>query len=230
MGFWDDLNPINDSGAGEGYVYYHTDNNRTVIWYDNVVHWTSLERVYDFQIVLFPSGEIDINYREMNGETESGTIGIIDADGDYGLEVVYNDAFIQDQISLIFNTAPSWISLDLLSGDSGQILNGESAIYSVNVNTLNLNVGSYLAYLIVNTNVSSDPDIFPITLNTQEEFIIGDVNQDQVIDVIDIVRIVSIIMGNYEPSSLEILLSDFNSDGIINVIDIVLIVSTILSE
>ena len=59
---------------------------------------------------------------------------------------------------------------------------------------------------------------------------IMDVNQDSVIDVIDIIRIVSIIMGNYDPSSLEILLSDVNSDETLNVIDIVVLVSTILSD
>ena len=30
-----------------------SDNEKLVIWYDHVVHWTSLERVYDFQIILF---------------------------------------------------------------------------------------------------------------------------------------------------------------------------------
>ena len=54
-------------------------------------------------------------------------------------------------------------------------------------------------------------------------------NQDGIIDVIDIVRVVSIIMGNYEASDLEILLSDINEDGQINVVDIVTLVNLILS-
>ena len=231
FGFWDDLNPQNaGNDVGEGFVRYHSNNERLVVWFDNVVHWTSLERVYDFQMVLYPSGKIDMNYREMQGETASGTIGIIDSDGSYGIEVVYNDDFIQDELSLVFDTAPSWLSLDLLSGDQTQIEAGQSAVYSVNVNTENLGVGTYEAFVVINTNISSIPEIIPITLNTQEEFLIGDVNQDSVIDVIDIVRIVSIIMGNYDPSSLEILLSDVNSDETLNVIDIVVLVSTILSD
>ena len=118
----------------------------------------------------------------------------------------------------------------LLSENQSQLFQGESANYNINVDTENLNQGSYQAYLVVNTNISSVPDIFPILLNTQEEFLIGDVNQDEVIDVLDIVRIISIIMGSYNPSSLEILLSDANQDGVVNVIDIVLLVSLILSS
>ena len=166
----------------------------------------------------------------MLGNTESATIGIIDADGNYGLEVIYNDIFIEDELSLIFDSTPSWVSLNLLSGNQSQLFQGESANYNINVNTENLNQGSYQAYLIVNTNISSVPDIFPIILNTQEEFLIGDVNQDGVLDVLDIVRIISIIMGSYNPSSLEILLSDTNGDGVVNVIDIVLLVNLILSS
>ena len=26
FGFWDDLNPVNNSGSGEGYVYYHVNS------------------------------------------------------------------------------------------------------------------------------------------------------------------------------------------------------------
>ena len=59
MGFWDDLNPVNDGGSGEGYVYYHSNSERIVVWFDNVQHWpTNFEgSVYDFQIVLYSSGD-----------------------------------------------------------------------------------------------------------------------------------------------------------------------------
>ena len=41
---------------------------------------------------------------------------------------------------------------------------------------------------------------------------------------------VSIIMGEYQPSSLEYLLGDLNEDGVINVQDVVLIVNIILTN
>ena len=70
----------------------------------------------------------------------------------------------------------------------------------------------------------------PITLNTQSSFLLGDLNQDGIIDVLDAVRMVSIIMGDYIPNSLDELLGDLNEDSVINVQDVVLIVNIILSN
>ena len=72
-------------------------------------------------------------------------------------------------------------------------------------------------------------DILPVTLNTQNSFILGDINQDSVIDVLDVVRMVSIIMGDYSPSNLEELLSDVNEDNVVNVQDIILVINLILN-
>ena len=66
-------------------------------------------------------------------------------------------------------------------------------------------------------------------LNTQSSFLYGDINQDGIIDVIDVVVSIQIIMGEYDPSSLEELLGDLNEDGTINVQDIILLVNIILS-
>ncbi|MBL7134990.1 MAG: immune inhibitor A [Candidatus Marinimicrobia bacterium] len=59
----------------------------------------------------------------------------------------------------------------------------------------------------------------------------GDVNNDGVINVSDIVRIVNIILstGN-EPTEQELLAGDINSDGDLNVVDIVMIVILILNQ
>ena len=230
FGFWDDLNPSNSGNdVGQGNVRYHSNSERFVVWYDNVVHWTSLERVYDFQIVLYASGEIDINYQEMLGDIESGTIGIISPNGQYGLEVVYNDVFVNDNLSIIFDRAPSWGSLDLIFGNQSQITNGDFATYLVSVDTEGLSAGTYMSYIIINTNISMESDVIPIVLNTQDAFLIGDINQDSVIDILDVVRMVAIIMGNYSPSDLELLLSDINGDEIVNVLDIVELVNLIFS-
>ena len=48
--------------------------------------------------------------------------------------------------------------------------------------------------------------------------------------MIDVVAIVSIIMGNADPSSLDQLLADLNEDGVMNVQDIILLVGIILSN
>ena len=171
-----------------------------------------------------------MNYREMPGDLGSATIGIIDQEGIYGLEIVYNDNFVEDELSLTFDLVPSWLDLNLLSGNISQIPFGESAIYSLNVNTNDLNNGSYTAYIVVSTNASTQSDVIPVDLYVSENLQQGDINQDGIIDILDAVRMVSIIMGDYNPSNIELLLSDMNEDEVINIQDIVLLVNLILSN
>ena len=53
----------------------------------------------------------------------------------------------------------------------------------------------------------------------------GDLNNDNVIDVLDVVQMVNLIMNGYDYSCEP----DMNSDNVINILDIVSLVSVILS-
>ena len=57
----------------------------------------------------------------------------------------------------------------------------------------------------------------------------GDINQDNVINVIDIVSLVNYIHGASEFNTTQLCAADLNGDAIINVIDIVSLVNQILS-
>ena len=229
FGFWDDLNPANSGNeVGSGEVKYHTNGQRLVVWFDNVIHWTNVNRIYNFQIVINNNGLIQLNYSNMIGDTESATVGIKSPDGSNGLQVVYNDSYINDNLSVEFNTA-NWLSVDFVSGND-QLTDGTSAIFAINVNTNGMEEGTYNAYVINNTNASVDFDAIPITLNTQGSFLIGDLNQDSVLDIIDVVSLVSIIMGNVDITSLDQLVGDLNGDTFLNVQDIILLVGIILSN
>jgi hypothetical protein len=227
--FWDDLNPENLDGDGQGQIKYHSNNERTVIWYDNVIHWISEDRVYDFQIILYPSGKIALNYRSMQGDTGSSTIGIIDSNGIYGLEAVYNqDGFMEDNISILFDTAQDWANI--LSNQTGQVGYNQSTMVELGINTENLGNGSYNSFLVVNSNESIEPSVIPINLIVSDTgLILGDLNQDGILDVLDVVRLIQIILDQYDPSSFELMLSDLNEDDIVNVQDIVLMINTILT-
>jgi len=56
----------------------------------------------------------------------------------------------------------------------------------------------------------------------------GDINDDQAVDVLDVVFIVGIILGNNTPDAEESCGGDYNEDGTIDILDIVAMVSTIL--
>ena len=63
---------------------------------------------------------------------------------------------------------------------------------------------------------------FNIYINN--ELISGDVNQDGIINIIDVVQVINLVLGGeFEP------LADYNQDGAINIQDIVLIVGIILN-
>ena len=102
----------------------------------------------------------------MIGTVESATIGIKSPDGLHVLEVIDNDPFIENNLSLSFNTS-NWLSLDFLSGAS-QLTEGSSAIYNINVNTVGLGEGTYNAFVINNTNAINDFDLIPIIFKYTE--------------------------------------------------------------
>ena len=58
---------------------------------------------------------------------------------------------------------------------------------------------------------------------------LGDPNQDGVINVLDIVLVVSIILDETIPSEIELSLSDLDGNNQVNVIDIVLLIESILA-
>ena len=59
----------------------------------------------------------------------------------------------------------------------------------------------------------------------QSENIVGDINLDSVIDVLDVIQIVNISVGTQDFN----LAADLNEDGLLNVQDIILLVNLILS-
>jgi glucose/arabinose dehydrogenase len=67
-------------------------------------------------------------------------------------------------------------------------------------------------------------------LSSDEEVgILGDLNQDGLINVLDIIVNINIILGT-TPTTYQLWSGDINSDGAINILDIVLMVNIILSE
>ena len=59
--------------------------------------------------------------------------------------------------------------------------------------------------------------------------LLGDVNFDSELNVLDVVMIVGYVLGNDELTDIQIQASDMNSDGMVDVLDIVTLVGAILS-
>ena len=89
-------------------------------------------------------------YREMIGDAGSATVGIIDPDGNYGLEVIYNqDNFIENETSVVFDTSPTWINIEFADN---QIFQNETEQISINVEADETMGGIYSSYILIESN------------------------------------------------------------------------------
>ena len=69
-----------------------------------------------------------------------------------------------------------------------------------------------------------------ITTSLGYTYTLGDVNQDDALDVLDVVTIVNFILGILEPTAYQQYAGDIDDDNSINILDVVLLVNIILSN
>ena len=58
----------------------------------------------------------------------------------------------------------------------------------------------------------------------------GDINFDEIVNILDIVLIVNIVLGNMEPTPSEWSAANVNGDGLVNILDVILIINIILGN
>ena len=228
FGFWDDLNPVNDqcNEYCSGNVYYHSNSERLVISFEEVAHWwTNNENsYYSFQVVLYPGGDLNLNYGSITG-THSATIGMQNANGTDGLLVSHNGSYAHADLSVRITREPSWVSV---SPDQGEVDAGYSESIEVTFSSDGLTNGEYTANMNISSNGGSAS--LPLTLEVGggSSVIAGDVNIDGLINVQDIIVMVNVILDQYEPSPEQFEAADLNGDGIINILDVIDLVNMIL--
>ena len=173
FGFWDDLNPVNNNCNDycSGNVYVNSNPDRFVAWFDQVAGWWSNnpDSYYDFQIVLYPGGKVQLNYREITG-THSATIGIQDESGTVGLQVAYNSNYVHNNLSvqIIESESIDWLDVSSENNElNGLLLGGETAEFIVTADASSLGLGVYDTWIILDTNVEQDIEI-PVVLSVTE--------------------------------------------------------------
>ena len=223
FGLWDDLNPVNDACNEycSGEVYYHSDNNRMVIWFNEVAHWyTNFPNTsYDFQIVLHASGKIDLNYRNLIGDYDA-SIGI-QQNSNTGSQVTFGTDILSNNLNITFEKSPDWLTIN---PNSGTVIQGQTDVISLNVNSNNLIDATYNAFVNINSNGGNDSIPFVLTINGS---VLGDANGDDLLNILDVIAIVNMILGQ---SDIDLPTSDLNQDGVLNVLDITILLNLILSN
>lgn len=59
---------------------------------------------------------------------------------------------------------------------------------------------------------------------------IGDINQDGILNILDIITTLNIILDGDNPTYFELLVGDLNDDGVLNILDIITMINLILAE
>jgi hypothetical protein len=152
---WDDL-----TFRYEQRAYYHYDGTRLIVQYVNVpVLGYYSEPFFDFEIILYPNGNIVFQYLTMaapSAPLNSCTIGIQNETRDIGLEVVYNSDYIHEDLAILISAAPEWLSL---YPESGVIPAGEYQDVTVTFDARSLEDGLYEGVVNVSSNDLDEPMI-----------------------------------------------------------------------
>jgi hypothetical protein len=137
--FWDDLLAY---GA-----YYYNDGSRLIIQYNPLAHYGG-SGSYEFEVILYPNGDIIYQYRSMSGLLNSATIGIQDATGSDGLTVAYNANYVHGGLAILYTLA-GWLSA---APDTGTVAPQGTQAVVVGASARHLVDGRYEGLLRVTSN------------------------------------------------------------------------------
>jgi len=90
--------------------------------------------------------------------------------------------------------------------------------------------GVLLGRITLNSGVNTTAKTYVrnILAENYEQFVPGDVNQDALVNIQDVILIINFILGNSTLEGDEVTTADYNEDGIINILDVIQVVSEIL--
>lgn len=155
--FWDDLSP--QSGNGTVWTYNDVANSRFVVQYDEVPRFSS-GGPYTFEVILYQSGRIVMQYQNMLGtRLNEASIGIENANGTVGLQVVYNANYVTNNLAIEFQHIVPWLTFG--GATSGTVDPAQCNNLTLNFTAGSLPAGTYNGNLVIQSN---DPDENPATI------------------------------------------------------------------
>jgi photosystem II stability/assembly factor-like uncharacterized protein len=146
-GFWDDLNP-----ALGGTVHYLRDvaNNRFIVQWSNILRFGTTTDTVNFQVIVKSNGDILYQYLRMVGVTNSATIGIENATGTTALQVVFNAAYVHNNLAvLLTRDLFPWMSTDRTAGT---LAPGDSQAVSLRIHPAGLPGGTLRGHVLARGN------------------------------------------------------------------------------
>lgn len=172
--FWDDLL---QGDLGKIYARHNTDDNCFVIEFSHWNYWIDLMSGsyggdINFQVVLYPNGDIIMNYGLINAEVDQATVGIENDEGTTGLNIVYNGDYLQSNMAIFITPAlPVTVSLE-----EAVLSPGDSILVSAYVNSTALSE-DILTSLFVSSNDPFSPS-HPLSVNIDLLYPVIQVDKD----------------------------------------------------
>ncbi len=157
--FWDDLNP--DDG---GTIYRYAANDSFIVAWVGVPPWGG-GSPYTFEMILTADGRITYQYEAMTDVTNSATVGIQNEDGTIGLQVVYDQNYVENGLAVELSVPATEEIVYFEDFDSGMgIWAGEWGLATNNYhsppNSLSDSpVGNYADYDTVIVETTEDIDL-----------------------------------------------------------------------
>ncbi|NBD16586.1 MAG: S8 family serine peptidase [Cyanobacteria bacterium] len=118
--FWDDLNPAQ---GGSIYYYYDEAEEQFIVQYQDIPRYFD-EGSLTFEVILEPDGSILYQYEEMNGTLDSATIGVENVNGTDGLQVAFNESYVEDDLAVSIEPVPGSLQPYTVVVGSGEIVTG----------------------------------------------------------------------------------------------------------
>ena len=126
-----------------------------------------------------------------------------------GLQISYNNEYVHDDLTVLLKPEVTWLSIS--NSENNELLEGLTAEHTLTVTAEDLSEGNYNAYLMIQSNAGA-PLSLPVEIMVGEEGLSGDVNQDNLVDILDVVITVNFVIGESSPTPSEFWAADINDD------------------
>jgi hypothetical protein len=197
--YWDDLSPQ----YGSVYYYRDTLNDRFIVSFNEVENW-NYGGSLTFEAILDPSGQIMFQYDVMdpgNDNLYENTIGIEDAAGTDGLQVVYNSVYVHNYLAVRITTPVTWLYSDV---DGGILQAGEDTVAVITFDATELEEGVYTGAIEITSNSPGETFIsLPVTFNVGGQacvYVPGDCDHNGTpLELGDVVAMIGLYRGSINP-------------------------------
>ena len=161
-------------------------------------------------------------FEDLNGDGESEVIAF--SNSEISLKKLNGEDFNQGSISSDLQITSASIVQDLDNDGDMEVTSGNG------MGLISIDIKQSSAPLNLNTNMFRFNMARTGCFTVEQIGVIGDMNEDSALDILDIVLLINIVLENTAPNPWQEYSGDINSDGLFNVLDIVLLTNIVLED